>query len=139
MAKYHSGNFKFEIDKTDGGVLTNGLTAHITRFGDLEVTKESIDATPLGSTVETYLQGVIARRAPLTFGGFYDDGAEPAPDAVLNINTITHAATRSYEITLGAKKVSGECWIESYKRTFDVGTYHGYECTIRFTGAVTES
>jgi hypothetical protein len=62
------------------------------------------------------------------------------PDAILNIEKITHAVTRSFSITLrSGKTITGECWIEGYKVSFDVGTYHRYEATIRFTGAIIAS
>lgn len=140
MAKGNSSEFLFEIDTADGGSLSSGFTQYVTKFGDLDVKKESIESTPFGVTAEQYLQGVIKRHEPVTFGGFYDDTASTGPDVILNIGKITHAVTRSFSITLrSGKTVTGECWIEDYKITFESGSYHAYECTIRFTGTITWS
>ncbi len=140
MAKGGSNEFKFEIDVADGGALSSGFTQYITKFGDIEVKKESIESTPFGVTVESYLQGIIKRHEPIAFGGFWDDTVSTGPDAILNIDKVVHAVTRTYEITLKAgKTVGGECWIETYKVTFETGTYHVYESSIRFTSTVTWS
>ena len=140
MTKYSSVSFLFEIDKADGGALTVGLTPYITKFGDVNVTKGSVDSTVFGSAVGAYLLGVIKRYDPIVIGGFYESGAEPMPDAVFNIGAVVHAVTRTFLTTLGgAKTIGGECWIIDYKRTFEVGNYHGYETTIQPTGTINEA
>lgn len=140
MSKYSSTSFAFEIDKADSGALTSGLTAHITKFGDIVVNKGSVESTPFGVSAAEYLQGVIKRYEPITIEGLYDDGAEPAPDAVFNIGAVTHAVTRSFSLTIGgAKTVTGECWITDYKRGFEVGGYTSYSATIQPTGTITEA
>ena len=137
MTKYSSVNFSFEIDKADGGALTVGLTPYITKFGEVNVTKGFVPADVFGSAVGTYLLGVIKRYDPIVLGGFYESGAEPMPDAVFNS---VHAVTRTFLITLGgAKTIGGECWFDGYKRTFEVGNYHGYEVTIQATGTINEA
>lgn len=139
MAKAGSKDVVFKIDSTDGGSLT-GITQYVTRIGEIVVNREAVDATPFGANDEQYIIGVIKRRDPLVIGGFWDDTASTGPDAILNINKVTHEATRSVEITLKTgKTISGEVWIERYTRTLEVGAYHGYEASLRFTGTVSET
>lgn len=140
MAKYSSVSILFEVDKADSGALTSGLTAYITKFGDLTVNKGMIDTTPFGASSATFVQGVFKTYEPLVIGGFYDDAAEPAPDAVFNIGKVTHAVTRTFSLTIGgAKTVGGELWITNYKRGFAVGEYTSWEATLQLTGVITEA
>lgn len=140
MAKYASTSFVLEVDKADAGALTSGLTAYITKFGDLVVSKGSVESTPFGVAAAEYLLGVIKRYEPIVIEGFYDDGAEPAPDAVFNIGKNTHAVTRSFSLTIGGAKVlTGELWITDYKRGFTVGDYTTYAATVQFTGTISEA
>lgn len=140
MSKHGSNEVTFEIDIADGGSLSTGFIQYITKIGDISVKREAVDATPFGTDQDAYIIGVIKRREPVVIEGFYDDAATTGPDAVLNIGKITHAATRSCVITLASgKTISGEVWIEEYKRTLEVGQYHMYSSSIRFTGTVTEA
>jgi len=139
LAKYSSVDFLFEIDKADAGALTSGLTAYITKFGDVNISKGSVDSTPFGVSAAEYLLGVIMKYDPITIEGFFDDAAEPAPDAVLNIGNYAHAETRTFLLTIGgAKTIGGECWITDYKRGFQVGDYTTYSATIQPTGTIGE-
>lgn len=140
MAKAGSNEVAFEIDTTDGGSLSTGFIQYITKIGDVVVNREAKEATPFGVVDEQYIIGVMKKRDPLVIEGFYDDTATTGPDAVLNIGDITHAVTRSTVLTLKAgKTVSGECWIEKYTRTLEVGEYHGYQASLRYTGTITEA
>jgi len=140
LSKYSSTAFLFEIDKADSGALTSGLTAYITKFGDVNVNKGAIESTPFGVSAAAYLGGVIKKYEPITIEGFFDDAAEPAPNAVLNIGLVTHAVTRSFSITVGTgETITGECWITDYKRGFTVGDYTTYSATIQPTGTITEA
>jgi hypothetical protein len=140
MAKAGSNEVAFEIDTADGGSLSTGFIQYITKIGDVVVNREAVEATPFGVVDEQYIIGVMKKREPLVISGFYDDTATTGPDAVLNIGKITHAQTRSTLLTLkSGKTVTGECWIEKYTRTLEVGSYHGYEASLRYTGTVTEA
>jgi hypothetical protein len=142
--KHGSNEVDFQIDSADGGSLTTagitGFIQYITKIGDVSVKREAVDATPFGTDQEAWIIGVIKRREPLVIEGFYDDTASTGPDAVLNIGKITHAATRSVVLTFATgKTVTGEVWIEEYTRTLEVGQYHGYKASLRFTGTITEA
>lgn len=139
MAKYSSVNAILEIDVSDGGALSSGFSAaHVTAIGDINFTKgEVVESTAYGASAYTALQGVITKMDPITIEGFYDDTASTGPDAILNIARITHAATRSFSLTLGTGEViTGESWITEYKVTSSVGTYHKYTATITPTGTI---
>jgi hypothetical protein len=130
----------FEVDKTDGGALTSGLTPYITKFGDLTVNKGTVESTPFGSAVSTYLLGVIRNYEPIVIEGFFNDAAEPAPDVVFNPARTAHALTRTFSLTIGgARVIGGELWITNYKRGFEVGGYTTYAVTVQFTGTITEA
>ena len=137
MAKRSSVDLLFEVDKADGGVLTSGLTPSITKFGDLNFTKGTIPATAFGETSEKYLLGIISKYDPIPLEFWYDDAAEPAPNAVFDITKVTHAVTRSFSLTLGGTRVyTGELWITDWKVTPTIGEYHSCVATVQFTGTV---
>lgn len=141
MAKAGSNEVSFEIQVSDGGAASTGFASnYITKIGDVVVNREAVEATPFGVVDETYIIGVMKKREPLVISGFYDDTSTTGPDAVLNIGKITHTAPRSCTLTFkSGKTVSGTVWIEKYTRTLEVGNYHGYEASLRFTGTVTET
>lgn len=140
MTKYSSPSVEFEIDTTDTGPITTNFADYITKIGDVTVGRPLIESTPFSASLAEYLLSVFKKYEPITIEGFYDDTASTGPDAVLNIGKVTHAATRSFTLTIGGSKtVSGECWITEYKRTFTVGEYHGYAATIQPTGTITEN
>jgi len=137
MAKRSSVDLLFEVDKADGGVLTSGLTPSITKFGDLNFTKGTIPATAFGETSEKYLLGIISKYDPIPLEFWYDDAAEPAPNAVFDITKVTHAVTRSFSLTLGGTRVyTGELWITDWKVTPTIGEYHNCVATVQFTGVI---
>lgn len=139
--KHGSNEVAFEIDVADGGSLsTNFGTTYLTKIGDSVVNREAVGATPFGVVDEQFIIGVIKKREPLVIEGFYDDTASTGPDAILNIGRITHAATRSTVLTFASgKTITGEVWIEKYTRTLEVGAYHGFSASLRYTGTITEA
>lgn len=139
--KHGSNEVAFEIDVADGGALsTNFGTTYLTKIGDSVVNREAVEATPFGVVDEQFIIGVIKKREPLVIEGFYDDTASTGPDAILNIGRITHAVTRSTVLTFASgKTITGEVWIEKYTRTLEVGAYHGFSASLRYTGTITEA
>ena len=80
---------------------------------------------------------MILRYEPIDVGYFYDDAAEPAPNAVFDITKYVHAVTRSFSLTLGGTRVyTGELWIANYKVGIEVGNYHTCTSTVQFTGTI---
>jgi hypothetical protein len=139
MAKYSSVNTIFEIDTADGGSLSSGFSAaYLTGPIEVDFTKgDVVESTPYGASAFAGLRGVISRMAPFNLEGFYDDTASTGPDAILNIQRVTHAVTRSFSLTLGTGEViTGECWITNYKVTSSVGNYHTFSATITPTGTI---
>jgi hypothetical protein len=146
MAKYSSVNFSLQIADTDGaGGTLRDITSYVTKMGDLTVSKGTVDATPFGVAVATYLLGVIKRYEPLSIEGLFDDAATTGPDAILNVGKVTHTALRKCTITIGGSKTvvgdasTGGIWLVDYKRTFNVGDYTGYAATVQFSGTITEN
>jgi len=141
MAKRGSSDVSFEIQISDGGASSTGFASnYLTKIGDVVVNREAVDATGFGVVDETYIIGVMKKRDPLVISGFYDDTASTGPDAILNIGKITHTAPRSTTLTFASgKTVTGTVWIEKYTRTLEVGNYHGYEASLRYTGTITEA
>lgn len=137
MTKRSSVDVLFEVDKADGGVLTSGLTPYITKFGELNFTKGTIVATAFGDTAESYLLGIISKYDAIPLNFWYDDAAEPAPNAVFDITKVTHAVTRSFSLTLGGTRVyTGELWITDWKVNLEIGSYHDCTATVQFTGTI---
>lgn len=137
MAGRSSVDVILEVDKADGGILTSGLTAYITSIGPLKVTKGSIESTPFGVSAAAFLLGVIKRYEPIDIGFFYDDAAEPAPNAVFDITKVTHAVTRSFSLTVGGTRVyTGELWITDFAIEQEVGSWHRCTATVQFTGTI---
>jgi hypothetical protein len=137
MSKRSSVDVLFEVDKADGGVLTAGLTPYITKFGDLKFSKGTIPATAFGDTSEKYLLGIISKYDPIDIEFWYDDAAEPAPNAVFDITKYVHAVTRSFSLTLGGTRVyTGELWITDYKVAPEIGAYHNCTATLQFSGNI---
>jgi len=139
MAKYSSPDVVFKIDKADSGALQD-ITTYITKIGEVNIVRPMVDSTPFGTDQAEYLVSIFKKYDPITIEGFYDDLATDGPDAILNIGAVVHSVTRSFELTIGStKKISGECWIVSYKRTFNVGEYTTYSAEIQITGTTTEA
>jgi len=138
MAKFSSPDVIFKFDIADGGSLTD-ITTYITKIGDINITRPLVESTPFGTSTAEWLVSIFKKYEPITIGGFFDDTASSGPDAVFNIGRYVHAVTRSYEITLGTRKLSGEAWIVSYKRMFTSGEYTQWEAEIQSTGTVTEA
>jgi len=137
MAYRSSVDVLFEADKADGGALTSGLTPYITKFGDLEFTKGTVESTPFGVSAAAYLLGVISRYAPMDIEFRYNDAAEPAPNAVFDITKVTHTVTRSFSLTVGGSRVyTGELWITNWKANMNVGDIHVCTATVQFTGTI---
>jgi hypothetical protein len=137
MAKRSSVDVLFEVDVTDGGALSSGLTPYITKFGDLKFSKGTIPATAFGDTSEKYLLGIISKYDPIDLEFWYDDGVAPAPNAIFDITKYVHAAVRSFSLTLGGTRVyTGDLWITDYKVTPAIGEYHSCVATVQFTGPV---
>jgi hypothetical protein len=137
--KHGSNEVTFTIDASDGGSLQD-ITAYLTKIGDTVVNREAVEATPFGVVDEQYIIGVVKKREPLTIEGFYDDTASTGPDAILNIGKVTHAATRSTVLTFASgKTITGEVWIEKYTRGMNVGEYHTFSASLRYTGTITEA
>lgn len=137
MAKRSSVDVLFEVDVSDGGALSSGLTPYITKFGDLNFTKGTIPATAFGDTSEKYLLGIISKYDPIPLEFWYDDGVAPAPVAIFDITKVTHAVTRSFSLTLGGTRVyTGELWITDFKVTPSIGEYHLCVATVQFDGDV---
>jgi hypothetical protein len=148
MAKYSSPNVLFEIARSDGGALTTSFTQYITKFGEINVARPLIESTPFGAAIAQFLVSIFKKYEPFTIEGYYDDTATTGPDAVLNIGKYTNAAYRQFSLTLGGSKTitgdgvastGGGIWIVSYKRTFNVGEYHGYSCELQATGTIVEN
>jgi hypothetical protein len=138
VANKSSVDFVFEVDKADAGALTSGLTAYITSFGGLKVSKGTVESTPFGQDAAEYLLGVIKKYEPIAVGFFYDDAAEPAPNAVFDIHKVTHAVTRSFSLTVGGTRVyTGELWIPEFEINMEVGSHHKCTATVQFTGDIT--
>ena len=137
MAKRSSVDFLFEVDKADGGVLTSGLGAYLTKFGDLAVNKGTVESTPFSVSAAQFLLGVLTKYEPIDVEFFYDDAAAPAPNAVLDTTKVVHAVTRSFSLTLGGTRVyTGELWIADFKVAPNVGDYHVCTATLQFTGTI---
>lgn len=137
MSNRSSVDFIFEVDKADAGILTSGLTPYILNFGPLKVTKGTIEATPFGTAAAAYLLGVLKRYEPIDIVFFYDDAAEPAPNAVFDIHKVTHAVTRSFSLTVGGTRVyTGELWISDFVISMEVGQWHKCTATVQFTGTI---
>jgi hypothetical protein len=136
--KHNSSESTIEIDVADGGSLSSGFTQYVTKIGPFSTNRPSKDATAFNGIVEKFLRGVVLRHEPITIEGLYDDTATTGPDAVLDINKITHSATRSVVLTFASgKTASGEVWIEEYQITQEFEEYHMYSAVIRFTDTVT--
>jgi hypothetical protein len=145
MAKYSSPNLTFEIMITDGGAMTTGFSQYITKFGEINITRPLIESTPFAAAIAQYLVSVFKKYEPFTIEGFYDDTASTGPNAVLNIGQYTNSTTRGFSLTIGGSKTitangtTGGLWIVSYKRTFNVGEYHGYSCELQASGTIVEA
>jgi len=145
MAKYSSPNLVFEMAVSDGGAMTTGFSQYITKFGEINVSRPLIESTPFGAAIAQYLVSIFKKYEPFTIEGYYDDTATSGPDAVLNIGRITNSTTRQFSLTIGGSKTitangtTGGVWIVSYKRTFNVGEYHGYSCELQASGTITEA
>jgi len=137
MAKYGSNSVKVEFEKADSvGSADTNITAYVTKFAGLDITKAAVDSTPFGVSFPESLAGVLKEYGEFTIEGFFDDAATTGPDAIFNSVNIV---ARYFKVTWGTKYTSGRCWITGYKRTPEVGNYIGFSATLKVTGTVTEA
>jgi hypothetical protein len=83
----------------------------------------------------------MKQMADVVLGGFYDDTATTGPDALF-VTTASGPSTSSASlvITYGSTKTTTvSAFIVKYRRTLSLGKLHGFEVTLRPTGAVTEA
>ena len=139
MAKYGQADADIKIDISDGGALTS-IKAYVDTINGVKVFKPTEQSDTFGDSWEEALQTGIRRLDPIEIEGFYDDTASTGPDAVLNVAAVTHAATRTLEVTYGStKKSTVEVWITSYERLFSRGRLTRYKAVLQPTGSVTEA
>src|SRR5688572_31875270 len=83
----------------------------------------------------------MKQMADVVLGGFYDDTATTGPDALF-VTTASGPSTSGTTliITYGSTKTTSvSTFIVKYRRTLALGKLHGFEVTLRPTGAVTEA
>jgi len=139
MANYGSANLVFKVDLADGGALVN-ISNFLRTINGFEVERLLTESTAFGDSWVEHLQTGLRRGNDIEIGGFYDDTAAASGPEGLNIAAVTHAVTRTVEITWGGTKTSTfEVWIQKYSRKPSVGNLTEWSAVLRPSGAVTEA
>lgn len=141
MSKYNSSNLIIEFD--NAALALQVITPYVLRCGSLKKKGLFEESTAYGKSVVERLYAGMKDTEPIVLGGFYDDAASPAPDALFddigNVAT-TGGGTRTLKITWGGTKTSSvEMFIQDYEKLPDVGKLHQYNVTLLPSGAVTET
>lgn len=135
MATYGWNVFKFELDVSVGGALTD-MSAYVLEISDIEIAALTQEATPATTAAVAHLATGITECKEFTVKGVYDDTATTGPNVVF----VGVGDVRSFKITWGGSKTTaGECIITSYKRIAKKGDLTAYELTLLPTGAITEN
>lgn len=139
MANYGSNSLTIKVDLADAGSLVN-ISNFVRTFNGLEVERLLTESTAFGDAWAESQQTGLRRANDITLGGYYDDTAAASGPEGLNIAAVTHAVTRTLEITWGGSKTSTvEVWIQKYTRKASVGNLTEWEAVLRPSGAVTEA
>ncbi len=139
MANYGSNSLTFKIDLADAGSLVN-ISNFVRSINGFEVERLLTESTAFGDSWVEHLQTGLRRGNDIEIGGFYDDTAAASGPEGLNIGAVTHAVTRTVEITWGGSKTSTfEVWIQKYARTPSVGNLTEWRAVLRPSGTVTEA
>lgn len=139
MANYGSNSLTFKIDLADAGSLVN-ISNFVRSINGFEVERLLTESTAFGDSWVEHLQTGLRRGNDVEIGGYYDDTAAASGPEGLNIAAVTHAVTRTVEITWGGTKTSTfEVWIQKYSRKPSVGNLTEWSATLRPSGAVTEA
>ncbi|MCG3168182.1 MAG: hypothetical protein POELPBGB_03982 [Bacteroidia bacterium] len=139
MANYGSNSLTFKIDLADAGSLVN-ISNFVRTINNFEIERLLTESTAFGDAWVEHLQTGLRRGNDIEIGGFYDDTAAASGPEGLNIGAVTHAVTRTVEITWGGSKTSTfEAWIQKYTRTPSVGNLTEWRAVLRPSGAVTEA
>lgn len=139
MAKYGSDQLKVEIDGSDGGSLTD-ISQYVLGINGVTIEKLTEESHTFGDAWFEALQTGLKRMEDVDLDLFYDDTASTGPDAILNIASVTHAATRTLKITYGGTKTTTvETWITKYQRLPKRGELTKAKATLKPTGSVTEA
>lgn len=139
MAKYGSNSVVIKLDSTDGGSLVD-ISQYVLGINGVSIEKLVEESHTFGDAWFEALQTGLSKMDDVELDLFYDDTASTGPDAILNIGTITHAATRTLEITYGStKKSTVETWITKYQRLPKRGELTKAKATLKPTGSVTEA
>jgi hypothetical protein len=140
VAKATPVDFKVEFDDTDGGSLVN-VTPYVRTINGVDVEGVLEESHPFGVAWFESLATGMKRMNDVEIGGFYDDAASPAPNAVFNdVADDPAAATRTLKLTWrGTKTTTVETRIMRYSRRAVTNELTKYAVTLRPTGAVTEA
>lgn len=139
MANYGSNAVVISFDVSDGGSLTD-ISQYVTSINGVSVEKLTEESTQFGDSWMEELQSGMSKMEPIVLEGFYNDASSPAPDAIFNIASIVHAATRTFKCLYGGtKSTTVETWIRKYERLPSIGKLTRYRVTLNPTGSPTEA
>lgn len=134
MAKYGSPS----VDISWAGT---SIKNYVRTINGVDISSLMEESHAFGDTWFESLATGMKQMADVVLGGFYDDTATTGPDALF-VTTASGPSTSSSSlvITYGSTKTTTvSAFIVKYRRTLSLGKLHGFEVTLRPTGAVTEA
>jgi len=134
VAKYGSK----DVDISWAGT---SIKNYVRSINGVEISSVMEESHAFGDTWFESLATGMKQMADVVLGGFYDDTATTGPDALF-VTTASGPSTSSAAlvITYGSTKTTTIPVLNvKYRRTLSVGKLHGFETTLRASGAITEA
>ena len=136
MAFFDSGSSRFLINDARGA--ERDLSAFVTHVSGLPGTRALTEVTALADSGRKFVPG--AEDAAILVRGVFDGSRTAGPDAVLGALR-THGAAVAFTYaprgtTKGAVKYSGDCWVESYEVSSEVGRRVEFSARLKVDGNV---
>lgn len=137
MAFVHGKDAVFKLDDSGGTLRT--LSSYIDNVSGLPGGRELSPVTAFGDSGEKNIPGLQV--VSFSIAGHFDSTATTGPNAVIN-SLRAATATASFEYgpeggTSGKVKFSGECWLENYEVSAEVGGKVSFTASFKVDGTVT--
>lgn len=134
MAAQAANLMSFSLDQS-GGALVD-LSAYI-KSSSVDLNRDSQDVTTYGATWKAFL-------ALLMSGSISLEGEHQSAAATVLRAAFASGVTLTFQadelgVGSGKPRITGECWVTAYKRSYPVAANQTFSATLQITGPVTET
>lgn len=136
MTRFGFADLTIELDTTEGGALGD-ISAYVTTINGWTRDRILQEITAAGDANDRWADVGVLMKEEVVLTGPYDDTA----GGLVAITKGAEGETRTLQLTFDGATAADvetvECIIKRCRRTPSRGALHGYEVTLRPTGAIT--